>query len=262
MTNVDDRIRWYRDILSEDPTSRIFVDLAEVLYQQGHWNDVIIVCRKGLELHPQLSRARVLLGLALWETGEREKAEQELQQVSSEFEENAVIYKALATISWETGRPGRACKFLDIYLHFHPHDDEARKRRRSWEEQLRYPPATPVADRGKAEVQEAFPATKERQEPEPAEPPAQSAAGLPSQPDEIQEKAEQDRRETIPQGEEPEPEASEPGEPSRHPQQKALSLAQQWLEKLTRQTPTLAPEPFFLKEEDRRQLYVILKGTA
>lgn len=141
----DDRVKWYRKILSEDPTSRIFVELAEVLYAQGHYPEVAEVCREGLHLHPASKRARVLLGLALWQQGEAAGAEQELTIVQKDLEKNAPIYKVLAEIHWQKGQPGRACKLMDIYLNFQPGDMQARSTRHQWEEQIRNPPLPPKA---------------------------------------------------------------------------------------------------------------------
>lgn len=137
----DDHVKWYRKILVEDPTSRIFVDLAEVLYSQGHFRQVIEVCRRGLELHPTSNRARVLLGLALWREGDPVRSEQELTSVQNELEKNAPIYQVLAEIHWRKGQPGRACKLMDIYLHLQPDDSFARATRHRWDEEIRNPPA-------------------------------------------------------------------------------------------------------------------------
>jgi hypothetical protein len=139
----DDRVKWYRKILLEDPTSRIFVELAEVLYSQGHFQEVIEVCRQGLKLHPTNKRARVMLGLALWREGDSLESERELTIVQKDLEKNAPIYKVLAEIRWQKGQPGHACRLLDTYLHLQPEDMEARSLRHQWEDQIRNPPIPP-----------------------------------------------------------------------------------------------------------------------
>lgn len=138
---IDDRVTWYRKILTEDPTSRIFVELAEVLFAQGDFRQVIEVCRQGLELHPTSNRARVLLGLALWRENDLAGAERELTSVQNELEKNAPIYRVLAEIQWSKGHLGRACKLMDTYLHLQSDDHDARATKHRWDEEIRNPPA-------------------------------------------------------------------------------------------------------------------------
>lgn len=186
----DDRVKWYRKILSEDPTSRIFVELAEVLYEQGHYPEAAEVCRKGLTLHPTSKRGRVLLGLALWQQGDAGGAEQELTIVQRDLEKNAPIYKVLAEIHWQKGQPGRACKLMDIYLNFQPQDEQARVIRYDWEEQIRNPSILAQAKETETTAETAV-ATAEPEEAEaastvpgsdlpekPGEPEAETARGI------------------------------------------------------------------------------------
>lgn len=115
MESEFDLINWYKDVLREDPTSEIFVSLAEMLYSQKRWEETIRICRWGLGMHPRHIRARVLLGLALLETEQQEEARKELEKARIEIEKNAFLYKALAEIAANESDMDRAHRFFTIY---------------------------------------------------------------------------------------------------------------------------------------------------
>lgn len=100
---VIDRYDWYREVLREDPRSRLFIGLGEELCDSGLWDEAIEVCRQGLFYHPDSMRARVLLGRALWESGHKAEARVELIQVHRGIADNAVLYHLLASIAETDG---------------------------------------------------------------------------------------------------------------------------------------------------------------
>ncbi len=64
----------YEQILTADPRSRIFVELAKVLVDRGECARAVEVCRRGLEHHPSSILGRVTWGRALLESGDAKGA--------------------------------------------------------------------------------------------------------------------------------------------------------------------------------------------
>ena len=142
-------------MLKLDPTSSVFVRLAEELSTQGIWSDTAEVCRRGLLHHPANLRARVLLGLALREMGETREAVSVLTEARMEIEKNALIYRVLAEIAEEAGNTAQAEHLIHIYDtfrererhlpgHLEPQTTEFLPRRQS---SAATEPASPVEER-------------------------------------------------------------------------------------------------------------------
>jgi hypothetical protein len=125
-----DLVNRYKEMLREDPASEVFASLAEALYSQGQWEETTRICRRGLEIHPRHLRAQVLLGLALWESGDKENARQELETAQKRLEENAPIYRALAELAQESGDVDHARRFLTIYQNMQ--SEEAEEKEPPW----------------------------------------------------------------------------------------------------------------------------------
>ncbi len=70
-------IEKYQQILAADPRSRIFVELARALLDQGDARRAMEVCRAGLEHHPQSIQGRVIWGRALLAAGDAVGAHQQ-----------------------------------------------------------------------------------------------------------------------------------------------------------------------------------------
>ncbi len=64
----------YEKIFTADPRSRIFVELAKALVEQGDHARAADVCKKGLEHHPKSILGRVIWGRALLESGDAKGA--------------------------------------------------------------------------------------------------------------------------------------------------------------------------------------------
>lgn len=121
---VMDRVDWYKQILRNDPTSLAFVSLAEELCFRAQWREAVETCRKGLSIHPYLTRARVLMGWALWELGKAEEAERTLTEARSDIEVNAVLYKILGEIARSRGDETRAQSCLNTFQSLAPEGSE------------------------------------------------------------------------------------------------------------------------------------------
>ncbi len=96
---VVDRLDWYREVLREDPQSRLFTSLAEELCVRGLWEEAAACCRQGLLHHPASLRGRVLLGRALWEVGETVESRRVLLEAHREVAANADLYGLLAKMA-------------------------------------------------------------------------------------------------------------------------------------------------------------------
>ncbi len=77
LTEIEDRIAKCRKILSENPNSTIFAALAEAYRKKGDLERASLICRKGLELHPDygpahLVMAKINLDRKLYDEAEKE----------------------------------------------------------------------------------------------------------------------------------------------------------------------------------------------
>jgi len=73
-----DELELYQQMMSKDPSSQIFVYLAEALLENEMYKEAIETCVNGLRLRPHELRARVILGVSYLRTGELDRAESEL----------------------------------------------------------------------------------------------------------------------------------------------------------------------------------------
>jgi tetratricopeptide (TPR) repeat protein len=97
-----------------------FILFAEELCSQRLWAKAVQVCRQGLTFFPQHFRARVLLGWALRELGEREQAEKVLMEAAEEIQKNALLFKLLAEIAEEAGDHDRAMTLMNMVQGLYP----------------------------------------------------------------------------------------------------------------------------------------------
>lgn len=109
---VMDRLEWYREVLREDPQSRLFVVLAEELCDRGLWHEAVALCRQGLVYHPESLRGRVILGRALWETGETGESRRVLMEAHRDIAANAVLYQLLKQVADQDQEALLASDFL------------------------------------------------------------------------------------------------------------------------------------------------------
>jgi hypothetical protein len=102
-------------MLERDPGSHVFVDLAEALCREKRWSEAVEICRRGLVLHPRITRARALLGWALRESGELDESVTALQKAREELEENALVYRLLAETASSRGDAEGAARLGNLY---------------------------------------------------------------------------------------------------------------------------------------------------
>jgi tetratricopeptide (TPR) repeat protein len=115
-----DELELYQQMMSKDPSSQVFVYLAEALLEHEMYKEAIETCANGLRLRPHDLRARVILGVALLRTGELDRAESELNKAKEMLEINAVVYRALAELCEKKGDSESAERYQRLFEAIHP----------------------------------------------------------------------------------------------------------------------------------------------
>ncbi len=77
------KIEFYREVLADDPNSRVFFPLAKMLFEQGELDECVAVLKKSIGLHPAHLEARFLLIEALTRLGRASEASTDFEPVSS-----------------------------------------------------------------------------------------------------------------------------------------------------------------------------------
>ena len=119
-----DELELYQQMMSKDPSSQVFVYLAEVLLEHGMYKEAIETCVNGLRFRPHDLRARVILGMSLLHTGELDRSESELLKAKEMLEINAVIYRALAELYEKKGDFQSAESYWRLFEAIHPSETE------------------------------------------------------------------------------------------------------------------------------------------
>jgi len=112
----------YEQILAEDPTSSVFVELAKALLAQNEWDRAIEVCRGGLEHHPQSVTARVLWGRALIHLGKPAPAMEQFDLAIGIDRENPHAYNLISEVLLQKGLYRSALPILRKAVALQPHD--------------------------------------------------------------------------------------------------------------------------------------------
>ncbi len=79
LTEIEDRIAKCRKILSENPNSTIFAALAEAYRKKGDLERASLICKKGLELHPDYGPAHLVMAKINLDRKLYDEAEKELE---------------------------------------------------------------------------------------------------------------------------------------------------------------------------------------
>lgn len=121
-----DELDLYQQMMSKDPSSQVYVYLAEALLEREMYGEAIETCVNGLRLRPHDLRARVILGLSYLRTGELERAESELLKAKEMLEINTVTYRALAELYDEKGDLEQSGRYRQLFEAIHaPETGEA-----------------------------------------------------------------------------------------------------------------------------------------
>lgn len=114
------------DKITQNPTSRLFVPLAEEYLKADMVEEAIIVLAEGIKNHPNYVAARVMLGKIYLQKNQIPEAQNEFEQVITVNPENILAYKKLATIYQGQGQPQKALEACKKVLTIDPSDKEAK----------------------------------------------------------------------------------------------------------------------------------------
>ncbi|MBW1721123.1 MAG: tetratricopeptide repeat protein [Deltaproteobacteria bacterium] len=118
---------FYDEILRQGPSTETRFILLSRLKEEGRIEKVIRECRRALDISPRDIGIRSLLAECLLESGQPEEAEEELNQIYSQFRGLTRNFKDMAGVLKERGKPEAAEKAIHLYLAFHRDDPEAEK---------------------------------------------------------------------------------------------------------------------------------------
>ena len=149
MTVVDSRIDELRRRLERDPGSRLFAQLAEEYRKAGAHAEAIRVARAGLTQHPSYPSARLTLGRALLDSGDRAGARVELEAALRDAPDNILASRFLGQALDALGELGPALVQLQKTLKMAPGDRQLESQIVSLQTRLQSPrpaPAAPAAE--------------------------------------------------------------------------------------------------------------------
>src|SRR3954467_12381107 len=93
----------YSQILSQDPSSTVFVELAKAFIDKGDHPRAIEVCQQGLAHHPKSVVGRVLWGKALINLGKASEAMNQFDLAVNIDRENAHAYNLIGEVLLRKG---------------------------------------------------------------------------------------------------------------------------------------------------------------
>ncbi|MCX8083893.1 MAG: tetratricopeptide repeat protein [Calditerrivibrio sp.] len=119
-------VEYFSKKIEEDPSSRLFMPLAFAYLKLGKYDEVIDVCSKGLDKHPDYYAAKVLLANAFLEKGMKDEAKHLLFDVVEHVPDNYRANKMLGDILRESGDILGATIYYRTALVTTPEDFELR----------------------------------------------------------------------------------------------------------------------------------------
>src|SRR5215217_1553143 len=147
-----DRVTQLRNRWEADPSSRIFLQLAEEYRHQGRVKEALSVLDRGLKEHPGYLSALVAKGRCHLELGEPEPARTVLERVVKQDATQMVANKLLVRAYLDTGEADKARERLDLYSLLNDSDPEIEELRRRLRAMEQPPQAPPTSDRSFAEA--------------------------------------------------------------------------------------------------------------
>jgi tetratricopeptide (TPR) repeat protein len=122
--SIPDRLAQLKARWESDPSSRIFLQLAEEYRHQGRIQEALAVLDRGLQEHPGYLSALVAKGRCHLELGEADAARSVLERVVKQDATQMVANKLLVRAYLETGDPAHARERLDLYSLLNDSDPE------------------------------------------------------------------------------------------------------------------------------------------
>jgi len=125
---MDYRIEQLRYQLREDPSSRLFFQLGEILRRDGQLDEAVGVLRRGLDVHPRYVAAWMALGRALRDRGDALGAERAFSRALELDPENQVAARLIGESAIDRAEWTRAVKALKLARALGTRDDELDER--------------------------------------------------------------------------------------------------------------------------------------
>jgi tetratricopeptide (TPR) repeat protein len=141
-----DRLTQLKSRWESDPSSRIFLQLAEEYRHQGRVKEALDVLDRGLREHPGYLSALVAKGRCHLELGEPEPARTALERVVKQDATQMVANKLLVRAYLDTGEPEKARERLDLYSLLTDSDPEIEELRRRLRAMEQPPQASPMSN--------------------------------------------------------------------------------------------------------------------
>ncbi|MBL8957707.1 MAG: tetratricopeptide repeat protein [Myxococcaceae bacterium] len=123
----------YEQVLSQDPASTVFVELAKALIERGEHNRAIEVCQNGVSHHPNSVIGRVLWGKALIQLGKPSDAMSQFDSAVNVDKDNPRAYNLIGEVLLHKGLYRSALPILRKAAALQPNDGRIRQ----WLEQTR-----------------------------------------------------------------------------------------------------------------------------
>jgi tetratricopeptide (TPR) repeat protein len=120
-----EHIEKLREKVEKDPSSTLFVPLADEYRKAGQMDEAINVLKEGIERQPGYMSARVALGKIYLEKDMTSEAKEEFEKVVVEIPDNLFAQKKLAEIYMDLGEKGKAITQYKMVLELNPLDEEA-----------------------------------------------------------------------------------------------------------------------------------------
>ncbi len=147
----------YEQILSQDPSSTVFVELAKAFIERGDHARAIEVCQQGLSHHPKSVSGRVLWGKALINLGKASEAMNQFDLAVNIDRENPHAYNLISEVLLRKGLYRSALPILRKASTLQPNDGRIKQWLEQTKAALSGGPApvlgdeTPVAEEAKPE---------------------------------------------------------------------------------------------------------------
>lgn len=125
MENMEN-IEKLKERVSKDPTSKLFVPLAEEYRKAGMHDEAIEVLKAGIESQPGYMSARAALGKIYLEKDMKLEARDEFEKVVKAIPDNLFAHRKLADIYMDIGQRQKAIEQYRTVLALNPMDEEAR----------------------------------------------------------------------------------------------------------------------------------------
>ncbi|NTX17514.1 tetratricopeptide repeat protein [Myxococcus sp. CA056] len=112
----------YEQLLRQDPTSSVFVELAKALLEKGDAARAIEVCEQGISHHPSSTVGRVLWGKALIHLGRPAEAMEQFDRAIAIEKDNPYAYNLIGEVLLQRGLYRSALPLLRKAVALQPND--------------------------------------------------------------------------------------------------------------------------------------------